>query len=54
VKKSSEYNGLVAATVTYDAPLHVPGVTRFLGHRSPRGGRYFVVSISSTASLPDE
>lgn len=43
----------VTVTLRYEAPLFVPGVTRFLGRRAP-GRPYFVYDITTVVSLPDE
>lgn len=44
----------VKLTLVYRAPLHIPVVARLMGDRSPWGGRYRVLEIRTTVSLPDE
>jgi hypothetical protein len=51
---AADANGRVRATVIYECPLHVPGIGRLLGRRSPWGGRYYTYRIESRAELPDE
>ncbi len=53
-KPSSAPDGTVAATVTYEMPLHLGVIGRVFGKRSPWGGRYYTVTIASSAALPDE
>lgn len=54
IKTGNQPQGVVEITLRYQTPLHVPGVTRFLGKRSPRGGGYYIIEMETKASLPDE
>jgi hypothetical protein len=47
-------NDDVTATVTYEAPIHVPGVGRILGHVCPWGGPFYTYTIRSKVTLPNE
>lgn len=52
---SEAWNADIRATVTYKMPLHMPAIARLLGtrHDGPRG-RYYLVEITSSATLQDE
>lgn len=45
----------IKATVTYKMPFHIPAIGRFMGRREiGPGGSYFVIEVTSSATLQDE
>lgn len=51
-RSSNGTDAQLTANLTFDAPFHIPGIGRFLGHASGNG--YYVIQVKSTATLPTE
>ena len=50
--KPAKWDADIQVSVTYDYPIHIPGLGQILGQRSAAGG--YVFSVTSRATLPND